>query len=279
MKVYIDAIEWGFSRNEEKDHFFARHTPKNSGCWRNIEMSQYSEAEWVICFDSHVRNHHLNKKKILQVRQEPDLIHNYKRIKIADAFLDHENDVQSIFWFINRPFDELNELKHSDLSSIKKNKCSAIFSNKYTFRNDFFSSISKELFDIDFYGRNIESIVGNRRNKGPLTNGLCKIEGLVSYEKSIAIENSSQKNYFTEKLIDCFMTWTMPIYWGCPNIFELFPKESIRCINLDDLDDLKEKIEIPVTKIELEAIEEARQLAINKFNFWPAIKRKIDKND
>lgn len=278
MKVYIDAINWGFSRNEEKDYFFARHTPKNSGRWKNIEMSEYNEAEWVICFDSHVDNHHLNKK-ILQVRQEPDLIHSYKRSKIADSFLDHENDVQSIFWFIDKPFDVLNELKYRDLSSIKKNKCSAIFSNKYTFRNNFFSSISKELLDVDFYGRNIEPVVGSSRYKGPLSNGLCKFDGLISYEKSIAIENSSQKNYFTEKLIDCFMSWSMPIYWGCPNIFDLFPKESIRAINLDDLEDVKEKIESPITKIEIEAIEEARQLAINKFNFWPAIKRAVEKND
>lgn len=38
----------------------------------------------------------------------------------------------------------------------------------------------------------------------------------------IAIENTKQNNWFTEKLIDCFQTKTIPIYWGCPNIGKYF---------------------------------------------------------
>ena len=39
---------------------------------------------------------------------------------------------------------------------------------------------------------------------------------------SIAIESSQEINYFTEKLIDCLITKTIPVYWGCPNISEFF---------------------------------------------------------
>jgi hypothetical protein len=39
---------------------------------------------------------------------------------------------------------------------------------------------------------------------------------------SIIIENSQEKNYFSEKLIDCLITKTVPIYWGCPNIGDYF---------------------------------------------------------
>lgn len=42
-----------------------------------------------------------------------------------------------------------------------------------------------------------------------------------NYQFSIIIENSKQTNYFTEKLIDCLITKTIPIYWGCPNIEEI----------------------------------------------------------
>jgi hypothetical protein len=34
----------------------------------------------------------------------------------------------------------------------------------------------------------------------------------------IAIENTQENNYFTEKIIDCFRTYTIPVYCGCPNI-------------------------------------------------------------
>lgn len=56
----------------------------------------------------------------------------------------------------------------------------------------------------------------------PFLSGKNKIELFETYQFSIIIENSKQKNYFTEKLIDCLITKTIPIYWGCPNISDFF---------------------------------------------------------
>tara|TARA_Y100000592_G_C5474605_1_gene321516 strand:- start:208 stop:387 length:180 start_codon:yes stop_codon:yes gene_type:complete len=39
-----------------------------------------------------------------------------------------------------------------------------------------------------------------------------KEEGLTNYLFSLAIENSKIDNYFSEKLLDCFATSTIPIY-------------------------------------------------------------------
>lgn len=47
----------------------------------------------------------------------------------------------------------------------------------------------------------------------------CLFEG---FQFSIILENSQQENYFTEKIIDCLITKTIPLYWGCPNISEFF---------------------------------------------------------
>lgn len=49
-----------------------------------------------------------------------------------------------------------------------------------------------------------------------------KFELFRTSQFSLVIENSCQTNYFTEKLIDCLVTKTIPIYWGCPNIDEYF---------------------------------------------------------
>ncbi|GAG53179.1 unnamed protein product, partial [marine sediment metagenome] len=43
---------------------------------------------------------------------------------------------------------------------------------------------------------------------------------LFDSQYHIAIENTSMNNYFTEKLIDCFQTLTVPIYYGAENIGE-----------------------------------------------------------
>tara|TARA_Y100000310_G_scaffold167628_1_gene167586 strand:+ start:2335 stop:3144 length:810 start_codon:yes stop_codon:yes gene_type:complete len=53
----------------------------------------------------------------------------------------------------------------------------------------------------------------------------------------IAVENSQQKNYFTEKVIDCFASKTIPIYYGCPNLGDWFNMDGV--ITFDDVKDLK----------------------------------------
>lgn len=47
----------------------------------------------------------------------------------------------------------------------------------------------------------------------------------------ISVENSQNKGYFTEKIIDSFLTKTIPIYWGCPNINEFFNMDGILTFN------------------------------------------------
>lgn len=57
---------------------------------------------------------------------------------------------------------------------------------------------------------------------------------------NIAIENFSHRGYFTEKLLDCFLFKTLPIYWGCSNIGEYFNEKGI--IKFENVDDLIEKV-------------------------------------
>ena len=57
-----------------------------------------------------------------------------------------------------------------------------------------------------------------------------KSDGLARFRYSVVIENSRERNYFTEKLIDAIVCDTIPIYWGCPNIGDFFdPRGMIVC--------------------------------------------------
>ena len=44
---------------------------------------------------------------------------------------------------------------------------------------------------------------------------------------NISLENSKQINYYSEKIIDCFLTFTVPLYIGCPNIAEYYDTRGI----------------------------------------------------
>jgi hypothetical protein len=55
----------------------------------------------------------------------------------------------------------------------------------------------------------------------------------------IAIENNASKHYFTEKIVDCFQTKTIPIYYGCTNIGEYFDSKGIFYVSsLDEIIDV-----------------------------------------
>lgn len=43
----------------------------------------------------------------------------------------------------------------------------------------------------------------------------------------IAIENNRSNGYFSEKLIDCLYTKTIPIYWGCTDLHKWFDMNGI----------------------------------------------------
>jgi hypothetical protein len=65
----------------------------------------------------------------------------------------------------------------------------------------------------------------------------CKQSLFTDSMFHIVIENAKHDNFFTEKIIDCFMSKTLPIYWGCPNIGDYFNSDGIlKFDNLIDLD-------------------------------------------
>lgn len=58
-----------------------------------------------------------------------------------------------------------------------------------------------------------------------------KIVGLKDYMYSVACENVKEDYYFTEKLLDCFLTGTIPIYYGCPSIGNFFNTKGMVIVN------------------------------------------------
>lgn len=61
-----------------------------------------------------------------------------------------------------------------------------------------------------------------------------KKEPLFDSQFHICIENSQQNNCFTEKLIDCLVTKTIPIYFGAPNIGDFFDINGMFIANSAD---------------------------------------------
>ena len=70
-----------------------------------------------------------------------------------------------------------------------------------------------------------------------------KGEFLQKYCFSLAIENDKQTNYYTEKILDCFATGTVPIYWGGEITRKDFNEKGIIYFNSHkELQSIKQKI-------------------------------------
>lgn len=126
----------------------------------------------------------------------------------------------------------------------KKKMVSMIASNKKMFEGHIkrLEWVEKLRNHVDLYGRGFREI--------PL-----KEEGLCDYMFSVAIENGQYETYFTEKILDCFATGTIPIYLGAPDIGKHFNREGIL--------DLKEGLAISEGMYfsKMDAIQENLQIA------------------
>src|SRR5271156_1131279 len=103
--------------------------------------------------------------------------------------------------------------------------------------------------------------------------GVCYIEdkweGLAPYRYSIAIENSNSPDYWTEKIADCFLSWTIPLYDGCTNIERYFPAGSLIRIDADDqvatLARINELLRHDEWERRLPALQEARRRVLETY--------------
>lgn len=154
--------------------------------------------------------------------------------------------------------------KSKGVSFITSNKT---FTELHVFRNNCVSSIKNSGLAVDVFG------VGYNYIKQ-------KLDGLKDYKYSVAIENGVANNYFTEKLLDCFLTGTIPIYKGCPNIEKFFNLDGI--IVFDTIEDLKKIVDranrgdynVP-HEIVLDNYRRALQYCYNNDRFFDKYLRKM----
>ncbi|MBI3901575.1 MAG: hypothetical protein HY306_01305 [Nitrosomonadales bacterium] len=171
-------------------------------------------------------------------------------------------------WHVNRTFDELTVCampeKNRPLSWIVGN-CHDLPGHMK--RGVFLREIQsdKEL-DIDLYGRAVQFIED-------------KWDGLAPYRYSIAAENTVWPDYWTEKIADCFLTWTVPFYHGSENLEKYFPADSFIRI---DIEKPKEAIEIIKRTLReddwsrrLPALAEARRRVLYEYQIFPVLAKLI----
>jgi len=258
-----------------------RQTPNNSFKWKDITFTEdnIDECDYLVILEYPKNDFSIkvNKNNIIHICQEPpnevSKYRQYSNKNVAIVINQLETRSKNILshgalpWHIDKDFDFLNTLKFNDIN--KENEIVWVTSNQnsskgHQSRMEFLNNI-KNLPFINLYGRGINPIED-------------KWSVLSNSKYAIAYENFKSEYYWTEKIADCFLSYTMPIYYGNTSIENYFPKKSF--IQLDSKDKhihlfLKEIIKSNIWEENIEYIIEARNLILKKYQLFPFLYDKI----
>ena len=174
-------------------------------------------------------------------------------------------------WWVDRSYDELKEVARPE----KPLMISAIASTKdwiagHKLRGEFVERAINEFPEMDVFGR------GRAREVED------KWEGLAPYRYSLAIENTSKEDYWTEKISDCFLSYTVPFYWGATNISDYFPEESYIWLPIERPDEaieiIRETLANDDWESRLPALIEARTRVLKRYSLYAQVTRLVEEN-
>jgi hypothetical protein len=265
-----------------------RQTPNFSSQWGNYVffLNDQSNQEfdfWVVFEDVPNDDETIcNPNNTLLIIPEPpniklfstEYINQFNTVISCIPSLKHPNNIlfqQGQPWFVNKSIDEL--LKDNFIPKTKK--ISVISSNKkftkgHQARYDFVKKIKKKFGnEIDIYGRGINEFED-------------KWDVLSPYQFSICLENSEHNDYFSEKLADCFLSHTFPIYWGCSNLDRYFEEKSFMKISIQNFQESINTINNILNdehfyESRLPYIIKAKELYLKNYSFFALITNQLDK--
>jgi hypothetical protein len=261
-----------------------RQTPGCSGEWQGVKfiVDEPGEADYIV-IHGHVaepctvrcprgRVWLLLGEAPTEVARRWHAIPNFiDRAYTTDATQSTKKHVLShpfLPWWVNRDYDSLSASAPMDkrypLSWVTSN-ASALAGHKY--RLQFLEKI-RGMPELRLFGAGFD----------PLED---KWSGLADYRYSIAFENFSNSHYWTEKVMDCFLAWTMPIYYGCTQLHQFFPRESYVQLDpeiADPVGFIRDVVNSDWRERNLEAIGEARRRVLNDHNLFNVLVAEIGKD-
>ncbi len=280
-----------WSRHDHWD--YVNQTPGKSGVWNGLNYrinTSINETDFIVVHEEIDEIMTLRARAgcfCLVTGEEKSVVENYHQ-EYLDQFdliitsrddIKHQNIVNAHYlhpWWVKKTYDELNAMdcpkKLKILSSIISNlTASPGHKNRFAFINKLKGHYKDNL---DWF------------SKGQNTYLPDKWDGLASYKYSIVAENSYYSNYFTEKISDCFLAYTMPFYTGCPNIGDFFDERSFVRIDINDfvksINIIDESIQANLFEQNLTYIKESRNLVLNEYHFIAGLSnilRKIKKSE
>jgi len=258
-----------------------RQTPNESLIWQGITFTEddIDECDYLVILEYPEKDFSIrvDKTKIIHICMEPpNEMSKYRQYANKNIGLNiNQLDIKkgnmlshgALPWHIDKNYDFLVALKAKDL--LKNNKIVWVTSNQKSSKGHIkrmaFLEKIKPLPFIKLYGRGINPIDD-------------KWNALKTAKYAIAYENYQNNYYWTEKIVDSYLSYAMPLYFGCDKIEDYFPKDSF--IRLDPNDKhinlfLNELVKSNKWEENINSIIKARELILNRYQLFPFLVDKI----
>ena len=252
-----------------------RQTPQEKGLWKDAAF--FVNTDVVEC-DAWVVHEEVSRQEsaicppdnvILITGEPPDIktydarwLEAFSCVRSCHTAINHPGlslGSMSLNWHVGKTYDQLVAMEPPQKTEVLSVICStkAICAGHRT-RLRFVNQL-EPLISMHRFGHGVR----------PLAD---KWDGLAAYRYSIAIENSQVPHYWTEKIADCFLAGTVPIYWGCPNIEDYFPSDAMIRIESLDPQRVSEQLNAEATlegyHRRLDALREAKRLVLEDYNLF-----------
>jgi hypothetical protein len=270
-----------------------------NNCYSNntqIVLTEKDDYDYLLVINGCSRNINVSRDRVFGLLQEPIGNINYDRnlhfycskifCQSSSMFKSYKGIVETPIHMFYSHHTFVNKDYFTNYNSISNRKKLCIIvsslnapnnlnwnSHNYTKRHKLVNKLLQSDLDFDFYGRGWHNIADSRY-KGVATN---KHEILRQYEYSIAIENSCEANYASEKIFDCFLNNTVPLYYGCPNISELYDKNSYELLDLESpliIEEIKNIINSSNEKYK-DHLFKSKEKYFNNYNIFNLIEKNI----
>lgn len=253
-KMPLDRLEWPIGRPErlmqgtvssltEKDHLIT--FPRKTVFFLPRYKVKATISLMIVEPDS-IHNHYLKLSKYFYWRFYKILTKNKQLLNILN---------NGSFFYFGSTF-----LKNLDKIDIQKNNLASLIASSqnklkgHKLRHKIAKYIKNNELNIAVIGRGYK----------PFKN---KEDGLKSFRYSIIIENSSEQDYFTEKLVDACLLETIPIYWGAPNISKYFDiRGFIVCNSSDEIENALKNLSIRDYNRKIKWIKKNKEIALYHAN-------------
>ncbi|MEP1646753.1 glycosyltransferase family 10 domain-containing protein [Rhodopirellula bahusiensis] len=180
-------------------------------------------------------------------------------------------------WFFGRQTESLRRLEDLETLPVpeKTPTVSAVISTKvlhegHRQRLRFVYRLQEAIGDrLHLYGRGIREVND-------------KADAILPHAYHLSLENVCEPNYWSEKISDAFLGYSLPLYAGCTNIENWFDPDSYVMLDLDDIDgsvkQVQQILDSDLYSQRLNAIRRSRETVLHQETLFHLIARTIVAN-